>query len=371
MSIKKYKSFDVVVVGGGIVGSSIGYGLSKLGLKTAILDGDDSSFRASAGTFGLVWVQGKGGKLISYAKWALLASKFFKNLSDELKDFTGIDVNYVNDGGFKLLLDEKEVEERKKLLQNIKQIGGENVANYEILDEKQIKSEIPNLGKNVLGATFCKNDGDCDPLSLLKSYRVGFKKNNGEFISNCLVNKIESKNREIIINTTKGIISSGKLVLAAGIANKNLGALVGLDVPVEPIRGQVLASERIDPVLPVLTNTIRQTKEGYLLFGEIKEDVGISTEVTREGIKEVASKALKTFPLLSNLRIIRTWAAMRPMPKDTFSIYDRSPLNKEIYLVSVHSGISQSALHSSIVSSWISGKPKHELMRELSLKRFN
>ena len=68
----------VVVVGGGIVGSSIGYGLSKLGLKIAILDGDDSSFRASAGTFGLVWVQGKGGKLVSYAKWALLASKLFK-----------------------------------------------------------------------------------------------------------------------------------------------------------------------------------------------------------------------------------------------------------------------------------------------------
>ena len=207
-------------------------------------------------------------------------------------------------------------------------------------------------------------------LSLLKSYRIGFKKNKGEFISNCFVNDIENKNNEILVHTSKGIVSTGKLVLAAGIANKKLGKLVGLDVPVKPIRGQVLVSERVDPVLPVLTNTIRQTNDGYLLFGEIKEDIGISTEVTREGINEVATKAMKTFPILSNLRIIRTWGAMRPMPEDTFSIYDQSPLNKEIYLVSVHSGVSQSSLHSSVVSSWIKGNSKHKLMEELSLNRF-
>lgn len=368
--MKKYNSFDALVIGGGIVGSSIGYGLSKYGLKTGILDGNDTSFRASTGTFGLVWVQGKGGKLNDYAKWALLASKSFPNLSDELKDFTGIDINYTKNGGYKILLDENEVNERKKLLQSIKQKGGDEVADFELLDDRQVRSEIPNLGNRVLGATFCKDDGDCDPLSLLKSYRIGFKKNKGEFISNCFVNDIENKNNEILVHTSKGIVSTGKLVLAAGIANKKLGKLVGLDVPVKPIRGQVLVSERVDPVLPVLTNTIRQTNDGYLLFGEIKEDIGISTEVTREGINEVATKAMKTFPILSNLRIIRTWGAMRPMPEDTFSIYDQSPLNKEIYLVSVHSGVSQSSLHSSVVSSWIKGNTKHKLMEELSLNRF-
>ena len=70
------KTYDVIVVGGGVVGSAIAYGLTKHGLDVALLDEGDVAYRASVGTFGLVWVQGKGLGLPEYAIWARMTADF-------------------------------------------------------------------------------------------------------------------------------------------------------------------------------------------------------------------------------------------------------------------------------------------------------
>jgi glycine/D-amino acid oxidase-like deaminating enzyme len=84
---------DCIVIGGGLVGSAVAYGLSRQHQKVAILDGGDRSFRASRGNFGLVWVQGKG--------W-------------------GTDLCYQRDGGMHFCIDENEWEEREKMNSSMK-----------------------------------------------------------------------------------------------------------------------------------------------------------------------------------------------------------------------------------------------------------
>ncbi len=61
--------YDFIIVGGGLVGSSVAYGLGRNKYKVAVLDGGDRSLRASRGNFGLVWVQGKGWDYAPYARW--------------------------------------------------------------------------------------------------------------------------------------------------------------------------------------------------------------------------------------------------------------------------------------------------------------
>jgi octopine oxidase subunit B len=62
--------YDAIVIGGGLVGSAIAYGLVRAGLRTALLDESDVAFRASRGNFGLVWVQSKGDGAPHYPRWA-------------------------------------------------------------------------------------------------------------------------------------------------------------------------------------------------------------------------------------------------------------------------------------------------------------
>ena len=61
--------FDTIIIGGGLVGSAIAFGLQRLGAKTLLIDEGDTAFRAARGNFGLVWVQGKGADYPSYAQW--------------------------------------------------------------------------------------------------------------------------------------------------------------------------------------------------------------------------------------------------------------------------------------------------------------
>ena len=60
---------DVIVIGGGLVGAALAYGLSREGQAVTLLDEGDNAFRASRGNFGLVWVQGKGSRSPAYARW--------------------------------------------------------------------------------------------------------------------------------------------------------------------------------------------------------------------------------------------------------------------------------------------------------------
>ena len=71
-SAKSY--FDAIIAGGGLIGLSIGYGLSRLGLSVLLLDAEDTAIRAARGNFGLVWVQGKGAYFPSFADWTMRSS---------------------------------------------------------------------------------------------------------------------------------------------------------------------------------------------------------------------------------------------------------------------------------------------------------
>lgn len=90
---------DIVVVGAGLVGSALAWGLSRLDQKVTILDEGDQTLRASRGNFGLVWVQGKGAGLSDYARWSLRSATQWPELANALAAQTGVDVALQQKGG--------------------------------------------------------------------------------------------------------------------------------------------------------------------------------------------------------------------------------------------------------------------------------
>src|ERR1700684_1827493 len=101
-SLSAAGNFDVVVVGGGLVGMAIAYGLVREKLRVAVCDGDDTSYRAARGNFGLVWVQGKGGRCLPYAQWSLESAQRWSAFSAQLIRETGVDPAFERPGGFEL-----------------------------------------------------------------------------------------------------------------------------------------------------------------------------------------------------------------------------------------------------------------------------
>src|SRR5438477_630040 len=108
--------FDAIVIGGGLVGAAIGYGLVRDGLRVAIVDEGDIAFRASRGNFGLVWVQSKGLGAPHYQRWTRLSAEEWPALAAELGERTGISVGLEQPGGLQLCLGEEELEKRRAMM---------------------------------------------------------------------------------------------------------------------------------------------------------------------------------------------------------------------------------------------------------------
>ncbi|MGZ7080500.1 MAG: FAD-dependent oxidoreductase, partial [Thermoanaerobaculia bacterium] len=95
---------EIAVVGGGLVGASLAWGVARLGKRVTILDEGDDAYRASRGNFALVWVQSKGLGMAAYATWSVRASNVWSGLASALKDETDIDVAHQRPGGLMLSL---------------------------------------------------------------------------------------------------------------------------------------------------------------------------------------------------------------------------------------------------------------------------
>ena len=162
-------SFDSIVIGGGLVGSAVAYGLARRGLKVALLDEGDVAFRASRGNFGLVWVQSKGLGVPEYQRWTRQSSVLWDDLSVELRQETGIDTQHEHRGGIHVCITEKDFADRKKYMEQLHLESGETKFEYDMLDHAELKKLMPEIGPEIAGASYTPYDGAANPLYLLRS----------------------------------------------------------------------------------------------------------------------------------------------------------------------------------------------------------
>src|SRR5262249_36589082 len=102
----------------------------------------------------------------------------------------------------------------------------------------------------------------------------------------------------------------------------------------------------------------RQTSEGVLQIGDSKEDAGFDDGTTLDQLARIASRAVRCFPFLEQVNIVRAWGALRVMTPDGFPVYEASASHPGAFLVTCHSGITLAPQHAGPISNWIhSGRP--------------
>ena len=347
---------DVLVVGGGLVGTAVAYGLAREGAKVTVLDQGDGGFRASRGNFGLVWVQGKGYGLSPYARWSRSSSRLWPGLAAALLEETGIDVSLKQPGGFHLCFSDEEMAEREKRLSTLQaELGGEYP--YQLLDARELRERLPAVGPEVIGASYTPMDGHVNPLKLLRALHDAMQRRGVKFVNDEDIGRIVPETNGFAVHGKNAVWRAPKVVLSAGLGNRALSAQVGLHAPVAPNRGQVLVSERVAPFLHYPTINVRQTDEGSVQFGDSMEEVGYNDFTTADVLSTIARRGVRAFPLLKNVRLVRTWAALRVYSPDGFPIYEQSLQYPGAFVVTCHSGVTLAAAHAMRIAPWITGGP--------------
>lgn len=363
---------DIAVIGGGLVGTAIAYGLARSGQRVVLLDEGDVAYRASRGNFGLVWVQGKGLGLPQYSGWTQLSARRWPELARMLEDETGIDVRLEQPGGFHFCLSEREMQQRVDTLTRlVDQPGIERYA-FETLDHAQIAARIPGIGPDVVGATYTALDGHVNALKLLRALHGAFARAGGTYRPMTSIARIVARDGGgYRIEAARTTLDVPRLVLAAGLGNRALGEQVGLHVPVRPQRGQIVVLERMRRFLEYPISTLRQTDEGTVLIGDSQEEAGFDDSTGLSILATLADRATRTFPALRNVRITRTWAALRVMSPDGFPIYAQSPSHPGAFVATCHSGVTLAAAHALELAPAIAAGDLGARLQPFSPERFD
>jgi glycine/D-amino acid oxidase-like deaminating enzyme len=361
---------DTLVLGGGVVGMSIAYGLAKSGERVRLLDEGDDAFRAARGNFGLVWVQGKGLEDLGYARWSMAAAERWPDFAKELEVLTGVDVGLSQIGGLMMCLDDSELATRAARVESLKQLLDVDYP-YKVLSPKDLREICPFSGPDVAGAIFSPLDGHVNPLRLLRALVKGFKVFGGELVTGVHVDGIDC--RAGVFHVRAGSVEhiAGRVVLAAGLGNRDLAPMVGLNAPVKPLRGQILVSERMQPFLRHPSVYVRQTDEGVVQIGDSHEDVGFDDGISLDKLAGIAQRAVRCFPILANVNVVRSWGALRVMTADGFPIYQASSDCPGAFVVTCHSGITLASMHAGPLVSWIRGAEQPADIRTFKSERFD
>jgi glycine/D-amino acid oxidase-like deaminating enzyme len=364
--------YDVAVVGGGLVGACLAWGLARADQKVVLLDEGDLAVRASRGNFALVWVQGKGMGMPSYSHWTLASAHAWRELSQALLDETGLDVSLQQPGGFHVCLGEAEFERRRDFIRSF--AGQPSVADQrlEMVSRATLLASLPDIGPEVSGASYCPYDGHVNSLRLFRALHTALLGRGCRYLPTHPVTAISREAGGFVVQSPRGNFRAARVVLAAGNANAQLASMVGLTAPMMPERGQILVTERVRPFLHHPLSTLRQTDEGSVMIGDSREEGSDPAAINMPINSVMASRAVRVFPLLASLNVVRSWRAIRVMPADGFPIYDESSSHPGAFLATCHSGVTLAAAHALFLAPMIArGSLDLDTVSAFSSRRFD
>ena len=257
---------DVVIIGGGIVGCSVAYHLTRLGITDVLL------LERRQLTCGTTWhAAGLIGQLRATRRMTELA-KYTSELLHALEAETGQATGFKQNGSISLALNAERFEELKRGASMAKNFG----LAVEVIGPTEIKARYPLLEVgDAMGGVFLPKDGQANPIDTTQAFAKGARQRGARIVEGVKVERIMvEQGRAVGVMTDQGLVEASTVVLAAGMWSRELASAVGVSVPLHAAEHFYIVTEPLAEVprdLPVLRVTDECTyyKEdaGKLLVG--------------------------------------------------------------------------------------------------------
>jgi glycine/D-amino acid oxidase-like deaminating enzyme len=373
---------EILIIGGGIAGASTAYHLAQHGRHVTLLERSDIASEASGVNAGAIGAIGWGNvpNLESYLTMGSL--EIFKSLQVEFRH----DIEFRRSGSLQAIQTEAEYVYIQRRALELRSQG----YTVDLLSTQEARMIEPALSPELLGCLYMPLRAQADPTKATLAFARAAEQSGAHILLHHEVTGIQSdRDGAYGVETSQGSYQAATLVIAAGAWCARIGAMLGLRIPIVPVRGQMWASEPLPPRLfhtisaaesslhwhtaprndtqspPYLTHRGdqrltrhlygRQTRSGEIIFGGDRQLVEYQKRPDSAGIEVNHGHAAEVLPFLRELPVARTWAGLMPFPLDGAPIIGRIAQHPHLYIVSglASSGFGRGPMAGKLLADYI------------------
>jgi len=351
------RSYDVIVVGGGIVGGAIALQLAQSKLHVALLDRQNPGREASWAAAGMLSPAPDSPSAIPLVPFGRASLNLYPEFISEIEEISGQRAGLRRDGAIEVLFSADAEHQLSTLVALHRGLG----LPTEPLPIDEARKLEPALGREARAAAWMKYEGFIDPRALIEAVLAAASASGVELHTGANVTQITGEGGRCGgVTTASEKFGAGQVVLAAGAFSAKIEGFAP-PVSVRPIRGQMVAlSSAAIPLRRVL-----RSERGYLVprggaspqrivAGSTLEDAGFEKRVTPGGLERIFSAAQELVPALAGAEVLETWSGLRPDTPDHLPLLGPGELTG-LTIATGHyrNGILLAPITAKLVREWI------------------
>jgi len=334
---------DVVIIGGGIVGSSVAYHLAEAGCTNVlIIEREPQQGMGST-------AKSMGGVRAQFATPINIQMSLYSiDLFSKFEEVTGHTAGYRPHGYLFVAISERHLDYLKT---NLLQQQACGLTNAEMVTREDILKTVPQLvGDDVLGGSFCPTDGFVDPYSVMTGFAKRARERGARVRLETDLTGIDVEQGRVTgVQTSRGYVATRTVVNAAGPWAAGVGRLAGVEIPVQPLRRQIVKTEPFEhlsshlPMVIDMSTGFHFRPEGscfLLAWPDPEQTHGFRTDFDYGFIEKVLTRAVNRVPAFADVEVNprRCWAGMYEMTPDHHAIIGRAPGVEGMFLANGFSG---------------------------------
>jgi glycine oxidase len=368
-SLDSSKKADVLIVGGGIIGSAIALRLARSGTSVTVIDRGQPCSEASGAAAGMIAPQGEMIEPESFSEFCTASRDLYPELAAEVEELAGESVHYRNDGTLLVAIDGEECAELEHVYRTQTQRG----LPLERLADDNILKRLPGLSPCIELALFVPGDHWVDNERLTRGLIKAGERSGATYHWNCAVtgfniqgDQVESVRVLPQGSTAETTLSAERVVLAAGCWSGQLAEMFGVSLPIVPCHGEMIefeTSSELPYVVRAGIHYVVPRGSQTALAGTTAQWGSFEKVVTAGGLQSIIQGVTRILPIAKDFRFRRAWAGLRPDTRDHLPILGFGKLRNLIFATGhFRNGILLAPITAEVIAELIlAGTPSYSL----------
>jgi glycine oxidase len=326
---------DVVVIGGGIIGSSIAYRLASEGKSVTVFERDSIGNHASGYALGLLNPTNETGNIESLNH---LSFTMHKDMLDVIQEESGVDAQVLTMPHLELALDESEIPYLKSEVDRINEFS-EFKSTW--LEPDEIRKIEPRITDELYGGTLVEDIIILDSYKLTLATAQAAESHGVEVVLGEVTGIIYKNGRAVGVNLGDGQIDCDAVVLALGPWSGTSSLWLDINVPIVPQKGEIIRVEGLNPPLGVhfhgntlgsSCSVVQKADGATWLAATAKDGTGFDVTPSSEASESLSLRGMRMFPELESHQLLLHTACMRPVTPDGDPILGKVPGKDGVFI---------------------------------------